>query len=506
MEDIDRELPDLVALQDLKPASTFIQADDPRCSYSLLNAGDLRLLCMPELAVTFEAGFCTHENWIWREGRRFNTGEYAREAETGHSLGRLDLKILPGQFLHLSKEDPRLVAYTPTPAHGREDRQVRTTLGKYLTRYQAELGLSASDVGRLTRSWNNSEKVHFSLLSDADDIQYVYDHGPDSCMKELGNPAVQAYAGPDTALAVMWQGCEEDGIRGAFRISARCVVSTRNKQYVRIYSDCDAEDQLEAWLQEQGFAYDRWALKGCRLIAQAGDGVLFAPYLDGAVSCGSFEGGYIFLGRDDLDLQNADGMVVLGTECADCGYRYDEARLTRLADGRLVCAGCLDSYRLAYNGSEEEWVPDADVVGYDGRDVAYTQEGADYWNMVVPNDTNFLVDMDECVETQDHEFYLDPDNAISAGYFQTLDGVWILEADMESKGYRKAVDDEWVPENLAAYGYVEIEDPEDELETLVVPVEGLAEYGLALRNGRVVPKDQLELVLPEVAHEQALAA
>ena len=49
-------------------------------------------------------------------------------------------------------------------------------------------------------------------------------------------------------------------------------------------------------------------------------------------------------------------------------------------------------------------MPDADVVGYDGRDVAYTQEGADYWNLVVPNDAGFLVDEDECIETQDHEF------------------------------------------------------------------------------------------------------
>ena len=508
MEDIDRELPDLVALVERMPSQAFMQTLNPQSSYSLLNAEDLRICAMPELAATFKAGFCLHENWVWREARRFFTAEYSRSVSGGYDLGLLDLRNLPGHFLHLSKQDPRLVAYTPTPEHGRQDRQVRSTLGKYLSRYQTELGLTSSDIGRLTRLWGNVANVNFGLIRDADDIQYVYDHGPDSCMKELGNPAVQAYAGPDTALAVMWQGPKEGGVRGACNIAARCVVSLLNQQYVRIYSDCDAEDQLEDWLAGEGFERDSMALLGCRLRYQPGGSTIYAPYLDGDVRYGIVEDGYLRLSDSGLELRAAGGQVAIGEVCSDCGEHAEE--LTEVQGGDRVCASCLENYRLAYTEFCEEWVPEDDVVGRDDSGDAYTDDGAEHYSLVIPEDSDCLKPRDECICTEDDRYFASVYSARDQGYYETVSGEWLQEHDMAPKGFRKATDDEWVPENdLRAYGYVEIEDPDDEDETLIVPIADLGAYGLALRNGKVVPEGQLEIPFPdkpEATHGQCLAA
>lgn len=76
-------------------------------------------------------GATANPEWWIREALREQQGVYAKPTAIITALRNL----YPDTFLHISKEDPLMVAYTPDDASGKADRQVKTTLGRYLTKY-----------------------------------------------------------------------------------------------------------------------------------------------------------------------------------------------------------------------------------------------------------------------------------------------------------------------------------------------------------------------------------
>lgn len=117
--------------------------------------------------------------WVWREAWRMMQGDYKRLPSSIVA----EICTIPGHFLHVSEADPHLVSYTPSEKHGREDRQVRTTLGRYLTRYQEQLGLSDTQLNRISREWSAlSQAPNIVITNDEDEIVHIYRYGPSSCM------------------------------------------------------------------------------------------------------------------------------------------------------------------------------------------------------------------------------------------------------------------------------------------------------------------------------------
>lgn len=144
--------------------------------------------------------------------------------------------------------------------------------------YMAELGLISKD-------------VNLTFVNTREDIRFVYEHGPESCMSgeasqyysEHQHPC-EAYASPDLELAVMYRG---DDWKASDAICSRALCNKNTKQWVRIYGDVK---RMAKMLEELGYKSNQYCLGGCRLLkifGKTSEGkerrdILMTPYLDGA--------------------------------------------------------------------------------------------------------------------------------------------------------------------------------------------------------------------------------
>lgn len=438
--------------------------------------------------------------WVWREAWRMIQCDYTRLPSS--IVGEID--TIPGHFLHVSEADPYLVSYTPSEKHGREDRQVRTTLGRYLTRYQEQLGLSDNQLNRISREWNAlSQTPNIVITNDEAEIVHIYRYGPSSCMSsgKVDNDPVRVYAGPDTAVAAWVVG---SSVMKAEKILARSVVVPEDKAYVRAYSD-DAEirRKFEQALEDMGYSHDMGALDGKRLKligGRWGDSVV-CPYVDGMES-GEVGGEYLYVycgDVGDLNVQRTSGFAEpLGVACDCCGNMYREDDLTVVDGGGQVCESCLhENYTYAYTGyGELDWVSDDSVYGYDSHGYAFTSRGARAYDLRFPGDDDeTLRAEDDLIQTEDGKWYLDTDNLERDGYRRTIDDLWVQDDDPD---YVETEDGEFVLYgDLGAYGYFGIDD--DDGATRYVQREDLSAHGYELVDGAPVKKEEDTEDIPAVS-------
>lgn len=159
------------------------------------------------------------------------------------------------QFVHESRHDRCLVAYTPDDERYRhEDRQIRCRIGRLAHR----LGLAdVPDIGRTYLS----QRFVLRFLTDADDLAEAFIDGPRTCMSdevcsdgEL-HPS-RVYAGPDTVVAVL--------IGERHRYEARAVVNIQTGQFNTCYGDY--ADELRQRLRANGYEHSKDFLNGARLL------------------------------------------------------------------------------------------------------------------------------------------------------------------------------------------------------------------------------------------------
>lgn len=224
--------------------------------------------------------------WIAREVARKTLGVYLastavmEQVESHYRLGF--------HFMHISKEDPTMVAYTPSIEDGLRDKQVRLGFGKMLRK----LVLLATDthIQRLEASHRSEMDPTFLVATTQEEIQRVYTTmaGDTGCMryppenwgmpKNLHPSAAYAYAGLGVAYT------EVDG-----RIVSRSVIyqnpdDPTDKRYIRIYGDGALKRKLELAgykLKDMGGA----KLKAIDLHAikprEHKKGMYLVPYIDG---------------------------------------------------------------------------------------------------------------------------------------------------------------------------------------------------------------------------------
>lgn len=157
---------------------------------------------------------------------------------------------------HISREDPDKIAYTPTPADGVADRQVRITLGRFLRKFDP---LLPDDVIANIEAWHRSElnpEVELiNAMENPKEFVKAY-RSINSCMSKEkaaygetgGKHPVEVYCAPGFHLAVLKN--ESGGY------SARCLVwinpsDPQDKRAVRVYGDIT----LHTWLKRNGFAF-----------------------------------------------------------------------------------------------------------------------------------------------------------------------------------------------------------------------------------------------------------
>lgn len=224
--------------------------------------------------------------WHWREAKRFTPQGGVRTRIVPSFIKRVVGDDM-FHYVYCSHMEPGKIIYTPDAEHGRADRRVLTTVGRYLTKHhkanftEARIKAIAEEHTALYKA----PAVNFAL--SADKIEWVYQNGPESCMagKSWGseNPT-RVYDGPDTAVAYL--------LNSSKRVSARTIVniSKTPMTFSRIFGE---EALLTAMLTGLGFVSEP-GLKGVRLrlAYDVGQMLIVCPYIDHADAV-SIEGEFL---------------------------------------------------------------------------------------------------------------------------------------------------------------------------------------------------------------------
>jgi hypothetical protein len=168
-----------------------------------------------------------------------------------------------------------MVAFTPSHEYGKRDRQVRMKVGKYLTKYYADV-LSQESIRALA---NGAKGYTVKFATNYEEFRHVYEHGPSSCMSggtgdfnACGDVhPVDVYDSGEFKLAYIapWGN----------NIVARAFVHEPSKRWVRAYGD--EADALANWLDENGYTKSS-SWEGCHLKRITdGEDRWVLPYIDG---------------------------------------------------------------------------------------------------------------------------------------------------------------------------------------------------------------------------------
>lgn len=186
--------------------------------------------------------------WLVREQIREETGVYEPPSDV---LRWLRSSGLAGQYFpHVSRDsDPSMVAYTPDSVYGKADRQVKTSIGKFLRKFC--LMLSDKTIAELEARHRAEVDPTFLVARTIDEIEYIYNNmaGDSGCMRydrskfghETYHPSA-VYASPGLAVAYV-KGTDD-------RVMARSVIydnpdDASDKRYVRLYGAAHLATKLE---------------------------------------------------------------------------------------------------------------------------------------------------------------------------------------------------------------------------------------------------------------------
>lgn len=303
-------------------------------------------------------------NWQQREAMRFYTGVY-KEVPRLKALEGVSIDAPEYHYLHMSTVPGELglVAYTESYAKGSADRQTRLKFGRYLSKYTTlqphEISAAVAELRAvLGLEAESEEATRLMFATDVETINRIFETrmcpkgaGEDnvSCMygkwDDCTNRPYHVYANsPDIAVAYMLTGKE---------ITARSVVSVKDKLWVRVYAvkgDYDLCSRLEKLLTKAGYSGPE-ALDGNRLskvVSGTGDPV-YLPYLDPKGMDVEDQEDYWMITHDgDYCCDCTDGSATRkGNRCdcceeleINCECSYCECCERRSADGCDECSMC----------------------------------------------------------------------------------------------------------------------------------------------------------------------
>lgn len=346
------------------------------------------------------------DQWKLREQRKFDMGTYQYVPWYNESWWQTfdAMRIWGNHYVHISKKEPGMVAFTESTEKGMENIRTRMKPGRYLEKYYGEIlkmyGISVRDVAKRFDALLKPRKLWIATTED--EIEWVYQNGPESCMSSdeyrysngWGYPekgkwpdnyhACRVYAAGDLAVAYIRD--DDDCDHDEAEITARALIWPEKKTHSRCYGD---EVVLKHLLQKEGYRFA--PPLGAKLLRKPFNRQFIVPYIDqgdrtgagalaiadkkthleivkqgpGTYACNCTSGlsGKRMLDNGDYD----DGRGVCG-ECGD-GDEWgapDAIETTRVhisnsgGDYVHMCGDCRDEYafQCAYSG---QW--------YDGREI-----------------------------------------------------------------------------------------------------------------------------------------
>jgi hypothetical protein len=330
--------------------------------------------------------------WVYREMIRLTRGDYrvcGWAARLGEILRRHSYEqyaVFVSHIVHQPTDETKdgMLAYTPSHEYGKRDRQVRLSLGRYITKHFADV-LGESVIREFV---NGETNIEIKYAVTREEIKQVYTDGPPSCMAgeqslrdidgQYWHPA-EVYAQPDgtkvedAELAVAYMMAGET-------IIARALVSPKHKVFVRCYGDI--ADRLQARLQLENYSHvSTMGGYGITLMkVQYCNGGYIMPYLDG---CGGLNDvGDRFKWIDDNTRYSFDGGDANGVMCGEvedtytcdrCGDEYPEDSDEWNSDDyheEHICSCCANNYYTyaIYNRyGHETYIPCDETIEVDGQ-------------------------------------------------------------------------------------------------------------------------------------------
>ena len=309
---------------------------------------------------------------VWphhRELYRRKLGVYPQQTEV---MAAIESTFALGGFhINVSREDPSMVAFSPSFEDLQRDRQVRTSFGKLLRKLVPTL--VDSQIQQLEAQHRAELDPHFEVAHTADDIYWVYTNmpGDSGCMRhpkgywsKLGDSQHPStvYAAP--GMGVAWLKDAEGKVR------SRAVIwdnpaDPEDKRFVRIYGDAVLSKKLVA----AGYTM-KW-LVGAKLAAvNAKDSSYYVlPYLDGP---GGNQNDMQYVAKFDdenyltlLDRNGYNKLVTAGGQAA-CAKTQDGCVAVPVTRRALVTTTDIltgQTIDLMDNPGNLEWVYHQGVIG-----------------------------------------------------------------------------------------------------------------------------------------------
>lgn len=358
-----------------------------------------------------------------------------------------DWQLLLLQWPHESQTDKMRLAYTRDERSGEADRQVVTSLGKYLRAHFTSLPDHALRDLVALHSDSECKFIHTTA-----EMLYHLLRGPRSCMvwdADRGRHPYETY-------------CPTLGWHMAVRIydgdtvgRALCNVDKHgNKYFVRTYKKdphngySNADETLAAWLKSQGYEHRGGYDWGTKLKHIPHKDYFLAPYLDGCnqeIDIRTIDSTRYLVIADcgEYTCNQTDGTTEEGggEECADCGERFDDGDGYWVGryDDRHVCSSCCeDSYRYGYgrNGNQY-YIHEDDAEWVEGWD-EYVDNNYLSDNNLIRLDNGDLCQEDDAVEIDDRWYHCEDERIVNdhEGNYRLVEdcvelenGDWCLEED-----------------------------------------------------------------------------
>jgi hypothetical protein len=345
--------------------------------------------------------------WMMRELQRFAIGQYMPVPqlillELAKYTSTIPLPMT--HFLHMSKEEPGMVAYTADFENGVRDRQLRIGFGKYMTKHA--FWLLDHHVQRLEMMLRAELSTVYEVHMGGEAIIHWYVNGPHSCMVPGSNTntdtaadannKLRAYDAPGWGIAIV----RKDGEAGA---SARSLVwidpqDESRKFYIRCYGDAVLQRQL----LRDGFK-NEIPTAPLRYVDMPGyPGNVHFPYFDSTADNRGGDGGKILFTEDKpIMLSKADYNELYGKashrpfihqvqstsahgtwqrmsptafRCGCCGVLGTAEAWSdyTVTEGRRVCDDCENNLDLVRAQAltpywTELWLPRAKTMLVEGR-------------------------------------------------------------------------------------------------------------------------------------------
>lgn len=219
--------------------------------------------------------------WLEREFARMIYGVYPERPDF---LGWIEGSFkLAAYALHPSKEDPMMVAYTASREDGMRDKQVRTTLGKFLRKHFHLL--TDAHIQSLEQAYRAEMDPTFFVATTPEEIEWVYTKmdGDSGCMRYTVkghwykydmkvHPSI-VYAAPGLGVAYLKRG----DVPVARAVVYQNPDNPDDKRYVRLYGAAVLKRKLE----RAGYKLDNLAGAHLRFEPHKEPGWHIMPYLDG---------------------------------------------------------------------------------------------------------------------------------------------------------------------------------------------------------------------------------